>query len=234
MSRLRKIVESLEELYGRPAPPVAVRPFEMILLENVAYLVDDARRTEAFQLLRTHIGLRPEDILKASADDFKKIDVGGINKQGQIEKLIFSARLVVDEYDSNLDSILDLDEKAARKALQRFPAIGEPAAEKILLFNRKLRTLALDSNALRIMTRLGYGEESKNYAAMYKSVKNATAPELSEDFDWLINASQLIRRQAKETCKTTPRCEKCILLGLCSFGQDNRGLLPSKPARKGK
>ena len=204
----------------------------MILFENVAYLVDDARRLEAFQLLRKHIGLKPADILKASPSDFEKIDVGGINKPGQIEKMIFSARLVIDEYGSNLDSILDLDEKAARKALQRFPAIGEPAAEKILLHNRKLVTLALDSNALRIMTRLGYGEESKNYAAMYKSVKTSIGPELIKDYDWLMKASNLIRRHAKEVCRTTPRCEKCALLGICSFGRENRGLIPARRGKK--
>ncbi len=65
---LRKIVRKLERFYGAPAPPPARDPFELVLWENVAYLVDDTRRAEVFEALRKTVGLNPSGILAASDD----------------------------------------------------------------------------------------------------------------------------------------------------------------------
>jgi hypothetical protein len=48
----QKIIADLEKLYGRPEPPKLTDPLEMILWENVAYLVDDERREKAFRMLK--------------------------------------------------------------------------------------------------------------------------------------------------------------------------------------
>ena len=37
---------------------------------------------------------------------------------------------------------------------------------------------ALESNGLRVLVRLGFGEDRKSYAATYKSVREATLEEL--------------------------------------------------------
>src|SRR6266545_2252746 len=52
---LTGIVDRLRDVYGTPRADVT-DPFEMILLENVAYLVDDAKRLEMFAKLRDEIG----------------------------------------------------------------------------------------------------------------------------------------------------------------------------------
>jgi endonuclease-3 len=49
----------------------------------------------------------------------------------------------------------------AKKLLMRFPMIGEPGAEKILLFCGALAVLALESNGLRVLVRVGVAEERK-------------------------------------------------------------------------
>jgi adenine-specific DNA glycosylase len=51
---LHKIIAQLAAHYGNPKPPITTDPFELILLENVAYLVSDERREEAFKMLRQH------------------------------------------------------------------------------------------------------------------------------------------------------------------------------------
>ena len=55
----------------------------------------------------------------------------------------------------------------------RQPCSGDPGAEKILLFSRTHSILALDSNGLRVLRRLGYGEERKSYASTYRSAQEA-------------------------------------------------------------
>ena len=100
-----------------------------------------------------------------------------------------------------------------RKILRQYPGVGEPMADKILLFNGKLRTLAPESNALRVLLRLGYGVESKNYAASYKSAV-AAAGELPDAME----AHLLLRKHGQELCKrSAPRCELCPLRGNCDF-----------------
>jgi hypothetical protein len=54
---------------------------------------------------------------------------------------------VVDRCD--LGAVLDRPQADAIRALKKFPAIGEPGAEKILLFAGKAPILALESNGLR-------------------------------------------------------------------------------------
>ena len=63
---LTRIVAALEKTYGRVVPHVT-DPFDMIVMENVAYLVDDERRHETFERLRRAIGITPDAILKHSA-----------------------------------------------------------------------------------------------------------------------------------------------------------------------
>ncbi len=71
--------------------------------------------------------------------------------------------------------------RQAKKSLKRFPGVGEPGAEKILLFAGALPVLALESNGLRTLIRLGYGVEQRNYAATYRSVLEAVKDQIEQD-----------------------------------------------------
>ena len=42
-------IARLRKYYGSPARPPTADPFELILLENIAYLVSPAQRREAFE-----------------------------------------------------------------------------------------------------------------------------------------------------------------------------------------
>lgn len=215
------IAKKLEATYGAPPIPRIIDPFEMILYENVAYLVDDERRDLAFEELRKAVGTRPVDILTAAPAALNGLaKFGGVNRQGQVEKLVKAAQIAAQHFDGDLAKALRLPIKLARAALKKFPGIGDPGAEKIMLFNRKLPVLALESNGLRALLRLGYGREDENYAASYRSVQEAVAAETPEDYDWLIKAHQLLRRHGKELCKRTrPLCGKCPLESQCRYRQ---------------
>ena len=45
---LRGAIARLAKLYGRPPCPPATDPFALVIWENCAYLVDDARRAAVF------------------------------------------------------------------------------------------------------------------------------------------------------------------------------------------
>jgi len=128
------------------------------------------------------------------------------------------ALIAMNEFDGDVRSALRLPLPKATKALQKFPSIGEPGAEKILLFTRSYPVLGLESNGLRVLLRLGFGEEKKNYSASYRSVQKAINDQLGADYDWLIEAHLLLRQHGKELCKTNrPLCEKCPVKKTCAY-----------------
>lgn len=215
----RKIIEQLEARYGRPRPPAITDPFHLILHENVGYLVDDERRNAAFAALRERIGLEPASILAASGEDLAAVArLGGIFPEQRIEKLRRSDRLITEKFQGDLGKVLRLPLAEAKKKLRLFPGIGEPGAERILLFTRTHPILALESNGLRTALRLGFGKEDKNYAAMYRSAQQALADRLPKDCDGLMRVYQLLRRHGQELCKrTNPQCESCPVSDDCAY-----------------
>src|SRR5690349_24273600 len=188
-----KIVETLKIAYGSPSPPATRDPFELILHENIAYLVSDDRREKAFRELKRRVGLRTSDLLAASMPELAEITaIGGIFPELRARRLQESARLVRDEFGGDLRSVLKLDRAQARKALKEFPTIGDPGADKILLFSGTVATLAPESNGLRVLVRLGFAKESKNYAAMYRNLQRSLEDQTGQACAPLITAHQLL------------------------------------------
>ncbi len=221
-TKLEQIILRLEKRYGHPAPPPSANPFELILWEQVAYLADDDQRAKAFERLRRRVGLKPENILNAPEETLLEITQAGgaIAASERAQRLRKTAMLTLTGWSGDLRKVLQEPLAKARKALMKFDSIGEPGAEKILLFARAYPALALESNGLRALVRLGYAEEQKNYGATYRAVRDAVQGELRQDFDWLIAAHQLLRRHGQETCKrSTPLCEQCPVKESCNYFQ---------------
>jgi endonuclease III len=194
----------------------------MILWENIAYLVDDERRQQAMAALRAQIGTTPAEILAAPEARLIKAAVRGIVPEQSVKKLRRCAEIALEEFDGELQPILKRPLARAKKALKRFPGIGDPGAEKILLFGRAYPILALESNGLRVLARLGFGTETPNYSATYRSVQEAVEDEVVKEFSWLIKAHQVLRRHGQELCRRShPHCRKCPLVAECPWPAAN-------------
>ena len=215
----KKIIQKLKAHYGAPQPPKTTDPFELVLWENVAYLADDVRRERVFDELRNTVGLRPMDILNASKDELdRETKLGGVSPHQNAARLKECALIALNEFGGDLRTVLRPPFTKAIKALKQFPGIGEPGAEKILLFTKTHPILSLDSNGLRVLLRLGFGVEKKNYSASYKSVREAIADQCGVDCSALIEWHQLLRQHGKTICKTTkPRCDQCPVSSSCVY-----------------
>jgi endonuclease III len=212
---LAMVISRLEAEYGKPKPPPR-DPWALILWENVAYLANDDRRGQAFHTLRKRIGIQPAKILAASDDALLEVTSFGIMAEKFTAKLRTCAETALREFDGDLSAVLKLSQSKARKALQKFPGIGGPGADKILLFAHTNPSLPLDSNGCRVLCRLGLGKEDKDYSKMYRLVQRAIEPELDRDFPWLIASHQLLRRHGQEMCNASrPLCGGCPLADQC-------------------
>jgi len=144
--------------------------------------------------------------------------MGGMRPETRVFRWLEIARITLTQYDGDLDRILIEPYAKAKRALHQFPNIGEPGAEKILLFCGMAEGLPLESNGCRVLTRIGFGREQKNYGATYRSIEEALEGQLPRDAASLTRAHLLLRQHGKETCKTTgPNCGECCVVDLCAF-----------------
>ena len=199
--------------------PPAEGPFELVLWENACYLLPDTRRAAVFEGLRRRVGLNAGAIRAADRSTLYELAaMGGMRPETRVFRWLEIARITLDQFDGDLDRILQEPYAKAKKALCRFPNIGEPGAEKILMLCGMASGLPLESNGCRVLTRIGFGREQKNYGAMYRSIEKALEGQLPRGAAALTRAHLLLRRHGKEICKTNgPNCGECCAVDLCAF-----------------
>lgn len=220
---LSEVYERLLERHGAMTGPGLDDPFHLILWEQVAYLADDGRRRDAFDLLARRVGLSPQAILAAPLELLTEIAAAGgsIGSETRAARMQESAGKVVSAWGGDLRRALGLPLAQATRALTGFPMIGKPGAEKILLLTRTRPVLALESNGLRVLLRLGYGEQGSRYDQTYASVRAAVDGEARADCDWLITLRELLRRHGRTVCRQNrPACRECPLTGICAYYAD--------------
>lgn len=214
LTRLQKILARLGETQGpiQDGPPRD--PWHAILWENVVYLTDEGRRQKAFLQLRQATGLEAGTI--ADAPDELLLPICGQGKMAaqQLQKLRDCAALFAEVGDPR--DLATLTDKAAKKGLCAFPGIGLPGYHRLRLFAGEEPLCTFESNGLRALLRLGYGEEQADYAATYRSVTAAAADELADDVDVRIDAYLRLRRLGQTTCKKQPHCDACAVANLCT------------------
>jgi endonuclease-3 len=220
MPDFKKLIACLKRHYGEPALPPAKGPFELVLWENACYLLPDQRRAAVFEGLRNEVGLDPRKILAADRDVLLRLaKMGGMRPETRVFRWLEIARITIDQFAGDLDSILKEPYAKAKKALKQFPSIGDPGAEKILLFCGAGEGLPLESNGCRVLLRVGFGRpQPKNYGAQYRSIQEALAGELPKDAASLARAHLLLRHHGKTLCKENgPACGECPAVKMCGY-----------------
>ena len=217
-----KMIKRLEQRYGPPALPPGQGTFEHVMWENACYLLTDERRREVFEGIRTHVGMSAQAI--ASAGDKVLLPLaqrGGMRPETRVFRWREIARITITQFGGDLNTILSMPYGEAKRALKLFPNIGDPGAEKILMFCGISAGLPLESNGLRVLTRLGWGRAQKSYGAMYRSVLDDLATELPKDAVSLAQAHLLLREHGKTICKDTrPACAECPLARYCAYAKN--------------
>ncbi len=216
---LGKAVEMLRGHHGPPAQLPTADPFELILLENVAYLATPARRREAFEQLKRTVGTAPEAILAAKPSALEKITARGILKSRFAAKLRECARIALEQFGGDLEAVMRGPLAKAKRSLRSFPGIGEPGAEKILLFTGQQALLAPESNGLRVLVRLGLVREEKSYSRTYAASRQA-ASYLPAEPSVMQEAHLLLQKHGQTLCKrVNPLCGECPLAPECAYAR---------------
>src|SRR6185437_4052534 len=210
-SDLQAVLERLPRPPGDEAPRDA---YGQVLWENIGYLIDDARRRALFAEFETRIGLKPRNILQA--DQPTLLDIakrGGMQPEVRIARWMKIAEITLGQGAGDLDLMLQaLPLPEARSLLKLYPTIGDPGADKILLFAGVHPRPSLESNGVRALIRLGFVADGTDYASTWRAAIRVLADEGRPEFDWLTGAYLTLRAHGRQTCKRgEPLCLRCPL-----------------------
>jgi endonuclease III len=128
-------------------------------------------------------------------------------------------RQVQDEFGGDLSGALrELSAAESRKALRRFPGIGDPGADRILLFAEIAPVAAVPSNCPHVLVRIDAGRESDKYTATYARARRTLEAQVPEVFAARRRAYLLLQRHGRELCKLrNPKCGECPVAARCAY-----------------
>ena len=235
-SKLAQILEILEQTYGPQKLAGPADPYEMIVFLNCGYPASDGACGKGFDGLKREVGVEPKQLLAAAEAKLAKV-----MRSSVILPAVCAARLkdiagkVKNELDGDLTAALkrriedqrksgtgarERNLKPAKKLLQEFPTIGEPSAEKILLFSGLAPVAAVPSAFVGVPMRLFVGEPGKNYAADYRAAREILDTGLPKTFEARQRGYLLLKKHGQEICKRSkPKCEICPLTAHCAYLQ---------------
>lgn len=202
MEKLPALLDRLEQAGGPAGPVPSADGWELVLAENVAYLVADQRRWEALAELRAVVGLAPDDILAAPEDVLRGV-VAGARPAERVQRLRRCAELAI-----------------AGAPWRAYPGIGQPGTDRIDLFTAARAVLALDANGLRVLARLGLSDPARSYATSYRQAQvlassqlPATVPACQRAYQLLRRHGQLVCRRKDASCSICPIRDNCPSAG---------------------
>jgi endonuclease III len=227
---LARVLDELEKHYGVQAAVGPTDPYEMIQFVNCGYPTTDASCTKGYEPLKAEVGTKPDRILKAPSAKLAKLTrEGGMFPELRAERLKLVARIAKESFGGDLKWALEklmMDErmlpekrlKQVMAALKEFPVIGEPGADKILLFSGIAPIAAVPSACTGVPQRIFFGHEDKNYGRGFRAAQEALAAGVSENFADRQRAYLLLKKHGQEICKRTkPKCDSCPISGICVY-----------------
>jgi endonuclease-3 len=215
------ILDTLESFYGKQRSEVPRDPYEFLVWWHCGYPASEERCSKGWQSVSSKIGIAPKQLLKA-----KTFTLAGALKAGGLVPALRAARLkeiagrVQDEFAGDLRSALArLTALQARKTLKTLPGIGNPGADRILLFGHLSPVAAVPSSCPHVLVRVTHGAEGDKYTATYAAAQSMLEA-LPATFNSRIRGYLLISRHGHELCKRTkPACARCPLESDCAFAR---------------
>jgi endonuclease III len=213
------LLDSLQAFYGAVAPHAPTDPYEFLIWWHCGYPASEERCAKGWESLTGEIGIAPRQLAQAStARLITALKAGGMVPDLRAARLKEIAERVQREFKGDLRSALSrLSAAQARKALKAFPGIGNPGADRILLFSRLAPVAAVPSACPHVPVRVLLGPEGDKYVAIYAAAQRMLDA-LPATFDARIRGYLLIDRHGHELCKRSkPLCERCPLQAHCAF-----------------
>jgi endonuclease-3 len=218
------LLQKLEAFYGEQRPCWPTDPYLFLVWWHSGYPASDAACTKGWDSLNREIGTEPQRLLEARpAKLAQALKPGGMVAELRAMRLKEIAARVKDEFGGDLRAALVGPMAEVRKTLKKFPNIGDPGTDRILLFAGIAPLAAVASNCPHVIVRIERGEERENYAATYREAQQIIEAEVPEAFDARTRAFLLLKQHGQQLCKRTkPKCPQCPVSRWCAYFAGSR------------
>lgn len=223
MQALAPILDRLESFYGELEPGWPTDPYLFLIWWHCGYPPSEERCSRGWDALVAAVGVSPAELARARSTTLARaLKAGGLVPQLRAARLKTIARRVLEDYAGDLRAALAaVPEAEARKLLRRFPGIGAPGADRILLFGALAPVAAVPSSSPHVLVRLASGREAGKYTATYARAQELIEAQVPATLSARARAYLLLQRHARQLCKRAqPKCGECPVSGDCAyFGQ---------------
>lgn len=218
IAHLSEVLSRLESFYGPQEPSWPTDPYLFLVWWYCGYPASDAACAKGWEALSREIGTEPRQLLAASpATLARALKRGGMVPELRALRLKEIAARIKDEFAGDLRAALVGPIAQARTTLKKFPSIGDPGADRMLLFAGIAPLAAVPSNCPHVLVRIQRGQERENYGVTYREAQQAIAAEVPEKFDARTRTYLLLKRHGQEICKRKPKCAQCPVSSSCAF-----------------
>lgn len=228
---LEPILDALEARYGPQTPLAPTDPYRFLVWWHCGYPPAEARCEQGWQALKHEIGVEPQ-VLRAArpARLARVLGAGGLVPQLRAARVREVATRVLEDFAGDLAAgLARLSPAQAHAALRKFPGIGPPGADRIVLFAGLAPLAAVPSSCPYVLPRILSGRVAAEYRASYAQAQRAIEAGIPATFTLRQRAYLLVLRHGRELCKRArPQCALCPLAQGCRFNRagDRRRTAP--------
>jgi endonuclease III len=236
---LGQILDALESCHGTQTPTSPTDPYLFMVWWHCGYPPSEERCSQGWKGLNARIGVAPDDVLSASSSRLARVlRAGGMVPELRARRLKEVVRRIRTVFSGDLRAGLRaLPLPAARAALRKFPGVGNPGADRILLFGDIAPVAAVPSSCPHVLVRIESGREPAAYTAVYAQAQRSLETQLPATPGARTRAYLLLQRHGRALCKrTNPKCSACPVAPDCAFfvaaAPTPRRRAKSAPARR--
>ena len=220
MQPLAGILDTLESFYGEQVPGAPTDPYLFLIWWHCGYPPSEERCNRGWEALTAATGVSAAELAAARPSRLvRALKAGGMVPELRAARLKSIAHSVIGDYAGDLRAALAaVPEGEARRRLRKFPGIGAPGADRILLFSGLAPVAAVPSGSPHVLVRIESGREGAKYTATYAKAQGLIETQLPATPEARRRAYLLLQRHARELCRAgKPKCGECPVSGGCAY-----------------
>jgi endonuclease III len=235
LSHLSQILDTLESFHGPQTAQWPTEPYQFLVWWHCGYPASEERCSRGWKSLNAEIGISPEKLLETPASRLARaLKPGGMIPELRAGRLKQIAQRIREEFKGDLRSALSrLPLPQARASLKKFPGIGDPGADRILLFGEITAIAAVPSSCPQVLVRIESGHPHETYNVNYREAQEIMRSQVADTFVARTRAYLLIAQHGQKVCKrSNPKCGMCPVAASCTFFAHAPRARPKRAARR--
>jgi endonuclease-3 len=214
--RIRTVQRRLRAEQGAFKPKPRLSIIDELVATVLSQATSDRNSERAFAELKARFPCW-EQVVEAPWDEVANaIRSGGIadQKARRIQQIL----RVIEELEGRIDlgRLNELDDQAVEEYLTALPGVGPKTAACVLVFSMGRAAFPVDTHVLRVAARLGWIPPKTTGDKAHRLLAHRVPPDIRYDLHIALIT------HGRTVCKAQrPRCEACVLLDLCPFGEQH-------------